>query len=309
MLPEPDATQQEPNRALGSVSELRQRAEDRRRSDRLVVPQGNLQDASQFILPQPQKNERGMPNALALGAIFSAAKTGGAVKRVVHESRLLASVPDMRIVYQGQELRQDDCSVFMALLFYQRDVPLGDPIFFTAYGMLRELGWSINTNEYKHLLECCTRLAATALSISFSNGAEGFTGSLLRSFAWRDEGNKQMSRWCARFETSIARFFEKDSYSIIDPRIRRKISGRAPLAQWLHNFYSTHREPFAMSVSKYHELTDSRAKDLSDFRSRLKLALERLVEHGFLVHWEIKDDIVHVKRVRFHHTMARYRTL
>ena len=309
MLPEPDAFNHKTSRALAIASALQQQAENRRRSDQPVASQEDLQNALQFMLPLFQQDERGMPNALARGAIFNAAKTGETVKRVFHENRLVASLSNMRVEYQGQELRQDDCSVFMALLFYQRDVPLGDPIYFTAYGMLQELGWSLNTNEYKHLRECCKRLAATALTISFSDGAVGFTGSLLRNFAWQDERNKQMSRWCARFETSIARFFEEDSYSIIDPRIRRKISGRAPLAQWLHNFFSTHREPFAMSVGKYHELTDSRAKDLSDFRSRLKLALERLVEHGFLVQWEIKDDIVHVKRVRFQHTMPRYRSL
>ena len=309
MLTDPDASHHKTRRALKIASELQQKAENRRRSAQPVVSQQDVQTELQFMLPTFQQDERGMPNALARGAIFNAAKTGETVTRVFHVNRIVASLSNMKVEYRGQELRQDDCSVFMALLFYQRDVPLGDPIYFTAYGMLQELGWSLNTNEYKHLRECCKRLAATALTISFSDGAVGFTGSLLRDFAWQDERSKQISRWSARFETSIARFFEEDSYSIIDPRIRRKISGRAPLAQWLHNFFSTHREPFAMSVGKYHELTDSRAKDLSDFRSRLKLALERLVEHGFLIHWEIKDDIVYVKRVRFHHTMPRYRTL
>jgi hypothetical protein len=295
-------------RAIEIAGRLHEKARKRRHDPPLFLTRDLVQNDLPLMLPVFQQDERGLPNALARGAIFNAAKTGQGVQRVFHENRLVASLSNMRVEYQGQELRQDDCSVFMALLFFQRDIPIGDPVFFTAYGMLQELGWSLNTGEYKHLRECCTRLAATAISISFSDGAAGFTGSLLRSFAWRDDRNKQLSRWCARFETSIAQFFQADRFSIVDPSIRRKISGRAPLAQWLHNFFSTHREPFAMSVGKYHELTDSHAKDLSDFRSRLKLALERLVEHGFLESWQIRDDIVYVKRVKFVHAPPRYRS-
>lgn len=132
MLTEPDAFKHKTKRALEIATELQLKAENRRRSEQPVVSQEDLQTALQFMLPLFQQDERGMPNALARGAIFNAAKTGETVKRVFHENRLVASLSNMRVEYQGQELRQDDCSVFMALLFYQREVPLGDPIYFTA---------------------------------------------------------------------------------------------------------------------------------------------------------------------------------
>jgi hypothetical protein len=306
----PPAKSTHTQRAVDIASGLQEKAK-KRKAARQADYSLALEDmpAPQLMLPLFSIDERGMPNALARGAIFNANKSGEAVKRIFHENRLVASLSNMRVEYQGQELRQDDCSVFMALLHFQQETLLGEPVEFTAYGMLKELGWTINKAEYQHLRDCCTRLAATALSISFNDGTQGFTGSLLRSFAWKDDTNTRMSRWVARFETSIARFFQEDSYSIIDPKIRRKLSGRAPLAQWLHNFFSTHREPFAMSVTKYHQLTDSRAKDISDFRDRMKIALGRLVEHGFLISWEIQNDIVYVTRTRFARAAPKYRSL
>jgi hypothetical protein len=70
----------------------------------------------------------------------------------------------------------------------------------------------------------------------------------------------------------------------------------APLAQWLHNFLNSHTEPYPYTVEKYMELTESRSKNIAEFRSRMKIALERLCEIGFLTRWEIdnKSDTVKV---------------
>lgn len=250
----------------------------------------------QLLLPLLQPDERGMPNALARGALFNAAKSSE--ERKHYKGRIVASLQNFKVEYIGEELRQDDCSVLIALLYFQQSIPLGEPVHFTAYAMLKELGWSVNTTEYKHLRVCCNRLSATNLSIEFTDGASrGFSGSLLRSFAWKDEtSGKVKSSWMACFEPNIARFFQEDSFSIIDPEIRRRISGRAPLAQWLHTFLNSHREPIPMTIAKYAELTDSRSKNFSDFKARLKTALGRLVESEFLESWSVKNDIVTVKR-------------
>ena len=54
--------------------------------------------------------------------------------------------------------------------------------------------------------------------------------------------------------------------------------------------------PIPLAVTKYYELSASRAKDLSDFRARLKLALQKLVEIGFLKNFFIRNDVVHIIR-------------
>lgn len=266
-------------------------------------------------LPLLQPDERGMPNALARGALFNAAKSS--VPRDYHKTRLVASLSNIRVEYSGQELRQDDCSVLIALLYFQQlqqheqKKPIGEAIQFTAYAMLKELGWSHNKVEYAHLRECCDRLKATSLTVSNTDGSQGFAGSLLRSFAWKDDQQKGLSRWQVTFEPSIATFFKEASFSILDPEIRRKLTGRAPLAQWLHNFLNSHTEPYPYTVEKYMELTESRSKNIAEFRSRMKVALERLRETGFLIHWEIdkKSDTVRVTKAKVRHARPVFRDL
>ena len=251
------------------------------------------------LLPLLAEDERSMPNALARGALFNAAKASE--ERKYCKDKVVASLGNIAITYTGWELRQDDCSVLIALLHFQEKntshAALGLQVYFTAYEMLRDMGWSHNSAEYRHLRECCERLSATNLTIAYKDGSEGFAGSLLRSFAWKDEG-KKMQKWVVRFEAGIARLFREDSYSILDPEIRRKLSGRAPLAQWLHMFLNSHGSPLPYTVEKYYELSESRSKSLPEFRARFKVALQRCKEAGFLEDFSIdkKTDLVLVKR-------------
>jgi hypothetical protein len=52
-----------------------------------------------------------------------------------------------------------------------------------------------------------------------------------------------------------------------------------------------------MSVTKYYDLCASRSKDLSDFRARLKLALQKLKDIGFLKDFYLRNDVVYITRV------------
>ncbi|MBK4739091.1 plasmid replication initiator TrfA [Noviherbaspirillum pedocola] len=260
-------------------------------------------------LPMWDDDLRGMPNSFARGALFTAAKSDGKIKRDFYEGKQVATLAGINIEYRGQELRQDDYSVFLAILHFGRRYELGKPIPFTAYTMLKELGWSINTAEYKHLRECCSRLSATSVSVTQNASGEqlggGYEGSLIRSFAWKDEKGKQLSQWVVLLEPSIAALFADPSFTLMSPAERKAIGGRSPLAQWLHSFLSTHREPYPISVTKYHELSASRSDNMNDFRRRLKVALTRLIEVGFLKEFAIKNDIVHVKRIPRHYRLPQ----
>ncbi len=255
-------------------------------------------------LPMWDEDLRGMPNSFARGALFTAAKSDSKNKRYFYESKLVATLAGINLEYRGQELRQDDYSVFLAILHFGRHYELGKPIPFTAYTMLKELGWSINTTEYKHLRECCSRLSATSVSVSHNQAllahqgsGGGYEGSLIRSFAWKDEKGKQLAQWVVLLEPSIAALFSDPSFTLMSPAERKAIGGRSPLAQWLHSFLGTHREPYPISVIKYHELSASRSDNMNDFRRRLKVALNRLIDVGFLKEYTIRNDIVHVVRV------------
>lgn len=239
---------------------------------------------------------RGIPNALVRGALFTAAKTTKDSRREFYSNKQVSTPNGTKIEYRGEELRQDDLSVFMTILHFGRNVALGKPIYFTAYQMLKELGWSMNKVEYAHLRECCGRLSATNVSVTHTNGFEGYAGSLVRSFAWRDNRDVALGQWYVLLEPTIMALFAKNTYTLLEWAERKEIGGRSPLALWLHSFLSTHTAPHALSVRHYYEMSQSRAVNFTDFRRRLKQALARLVEIKFLRAYSLVDDLVHVER-------------
>lgn len=297
-MPSKSATQDEHTSSLTAAMNKLQETAKKKAALRALEP---------IQLPMWDDDLRGMPNSFARGALFTAAKSDGKIKRDFYEGKHVATLAGINIEYRGQELRQDDYSVLLAILHFGRHYELGKPIPFTAYTMLKELGWSINTAEYKHLRECCSRLSATSVSVTQSAIDQlggGYEGSLIRSFAWKDEKGKQLSQWVVLLEPNISALFADPSFTLMSPAERKAIGGRSPLAQWLHSFLSTHREPYPISVTKYHELSASRSDNMNDFRRRLKVALTRLIEVGFLKEFSIKSDIVHVKRIPKHYRLA-----
>jgi hypothetical protein len=247
-------------------------------------------------LPIWGEAQRGLPNSLARGALFTAVRDNSS--RLYFEGAPVASLSGIDLHYRGQELRQDDASVFMTILHLARHVPLGQEVSFTAYAMLKELGWSINSKEYQHLRQCIDRLSATSVRVSADRGRVGYGGSLVRQFVWRDEQGKQLSHWKVWLEPEIVRLFGEQAFTIFDWGQRRMIGGRASLALWLHSFLCTHAEPIPMSVGKYHELSGSKSKNLFHFRARLVVALQKLKDARFLADFRIVNDLVYVQRVR-----------
>jgi len=285
---EPDAVDDGPASALiKQVGKLASKAKER----------GYIQAPVAIQLPIWDESERGLPNSLARGALFTAikqdVKTG---QRAYFSKKRIGSLNSIVLEYKGEELRQDDASVFMTLLHMARHQALGQPVHFTAYSMLKELNWSINSYEYQHLRECCERLSATNVSVQVAKG-EGYGGSLVRKFAWKDiQSDEKLSHWIVWLEPQIASLFDSNSFTRLNWNERRRIGGRSPLALWLHSFFCTHREPIPMSVERYYVLTGSRSSRLADFRGRMRQALQRLVELEFLLSYTIRNDTVHVRR-------------
>ncbi|GAA0189708.1 plasmid replication initiator TrfA [Cupriavidus pauculus] len=248
-------------------------------------------------LPFWTESKRALPNPLARGALFTATKDNN---REYYKGTKVTTLANIDIIYTGEELRQDDMSVLLTIFHLARQRPLSkdDPVEFTAYSFLKEVGWTINGQEYKHLQECFDRLSANQVKVLADGGKAGYAGSLVRSFEWRDSNGVSLSKWKVWLEPKIAGLFTQDSFTLMEWADRKKIGQRSPLALWLHSFLSTHREPIPLSVEKYKELSGTKEKSLAGFRMRLKAALNKLKECGIIDSFELKNDLVYVTRTR-----------
>lgn len=249
-------------------------------------------------LPEWNRDQRGIPNALARSALFCVGNVRGKERRYF-DRELIAATSGITLVYTGRELRQDDQDVFLQVLHMAKEQKLGEDIKFTAWSMILVLDWAKHIDSYERLSACMIRMKATALCLTVENRAGArmsFTGSLMGEFDWRETGSDEPLReWTVSLERKIVQLFAPDTYSLLNWRTRLDLP---PLAQHLYSYYSTHKEPFPVGTELLHKISGSKIKELRKFRYELKAALALLVKNGFFLTAKIdpKTDLVHVIR-------------
>lgn len=250
----------------------------------------------QTLFPMWDDERRGLPNSLVRGGLFTAASANS--PRQWLQEELVASLSNYSVAYSGQELRQDDLSVWLAIVNMGKSKPLGEPIHFTAYRLITDLKWRIHSETYASIKAIIERLKVTSVKISSTDQKSQYAGSLIRDFLFDDRDPNGKACWTVRLEPSIARLFLEDTTTLFEWQIRCALGRRASLAAWLFSFYCTHAATIPYHVAKLHELCKSEDKHIRSFKVNLRAALERLVTEGFLLSYSIHNDVVQVARAR-----------
>ncbi|MBK3780040.1 RepB family plasmid replication initiator protein [Paraburkholderia aspalathi] len=248
-------------------------------------------------IPLWPSNVRGMPNSLARSALFNVNRAS-APREYYTKGKEIPASDGTVITFKGEELRQDDADVFLEILHLARDTQISERVEFTGYTMLKMLGWDKSGKGYHRLVTTIQRLQASTVNVSFEGKKKGFQGQLVRKFLWKGNGDVDSdtsTRWTAYIEPEIAHLFSHDDYTRVS-RVQR-LQLRSELSKWLHSYYHTHAEPYAVTVRYIHQQCGSQTKSLAHFRVTLKRALEELKKVGFLLSWRLDDtDKVHVER-------------
>ena len=250
----------------------------------------------QAVFPMWDDERRGLPNSIVRGGLFTAASANS--PRPWLQEELVASLSNYSVAYSGQELRQDDLSVWLAIVNMGKSKPLGEPIHFTAYRLITDLKWRIHSETYASIKAIIERLKVTSVKISSSDQKSQYAGSLIRDFLFDDRDPNGKACWTVRLEPSIARLFLEDTTTLFEWQIRCALGRRASLAAWLFSFYCTHAATIPYHVEKLHELCKSEDKQIRSFKVNLRAALEKLVTEGFLFSYSIHNDVVQVVRAR-----------
>lgn len=241
--------------------------------------------------PYVPRGKRVIPNDLIRSSLFTV--TNHKIKRKFLKDSLLVSFGNSKILYSGEELRQDDEDVWMQLicLCSQNNTSC---IEFAPFSIMRMLEWPRRTQYRDKLKECLKRMVSTGLNITNDIVGAGFVFSLVRKFMYQDESGKKLKKWKIWIEPEIIYLFGDVHYSKIIWDQRKKLK---PLAKWLHAYYSSHSEPYAVKVETIYAACGSCTKEIKNFRTKLRRALISLVQVGFLDDfWIDAADLVHVKR-------------
>jgi len=244
-------------------------------------------------LPHVPFGKRIVPNDFIRSSLFTV--TNHKAKREYIKDRELVTFGDTGITYTGEELRQDDEDVWMQVIQACAQTK-SNYVEFAPYTLVRWLGWP-STPQYKEKVKnSISRMVATNINIKNKLVNAGLNLSLVRKFAYKGDTNEFLRKWKVWLEPEIIVLFSNMHYSKILWDQRQKLR---PLAKWLHSYYSSHAEPFAIKVATIHNASGSKTKAMKHFRATLRKALIQLVQVRFLEDfWIDMKDLVHVIRMK-----------
>ncbi len=254
-----------------------------------------IEEAARYPpLPDWPVQVRGIPNICLRSALFGIVQRG---RRRAVKGELLASVKGISIRYTGWRLDQADFDVLLyALHLVSVAKTTKDHAQFTGKGFLRAIGRTSGKSGREWLKDSFRRLTGSAVEITFeikehlNQKSYTYVGSLVDEFYYSSDN----SCYLLRINPKLARLFDA-GWTQVQWQQRRLL--KTDLAKWLHGFYASHRAPYPIKVNTLKLLCGSSYGRLSDFRSKLRRALDELVNVEMLESWEIdKTDKVHVTK-------------
>jgi hypothetical protein len=260
------------------------------------------------------ESERGIPNELVRCAVFSAKNRKE--RRVVYRANAPLIVPVIgggEVVYIGEELRQDDETVWMQLVHMAKEAR-SESISFTPYAFLKAIKWPIKGDSYTRLLTSIRRLATSGLEVYSTRFDKGISTKLLAKYEYSKNRDTPWKVQVFNKNDELLFLFEK-LYSRLDWETRLALP--EGVTTWLHGFLSSHREPFDHKIETLAvgagltldseddaELDEAsrvakRKERLREVKKIIIKALEALQDSGFLKSYEVTRGGL-VKVVRAH---------
>lgn len=245
------------------------------------------EEAKVIQLPLWAHGKAGSPNSFLRSALFAAIQ-GKA--RVFLNKAVLFSQQGNTIKFTGEQLNQEDMTVWLALVDLARLHPLGSECTFTAYGILKHMGLKDGGEQRRVLYDSVHRLMACGVEIKANRISYG--GALVENFVVDDvTGHYRLT-----LNKTLINVFGENEWTAISWTQRKQLRGK-PLSLKLHEYYSSHQRPLPVTIQFLFDITGSKNSLLRDFKKKIKNALDALVRIGFLESWKIEGDLVTVVRV------------
>jgi hypothetical protein len=258
------------------------------------------------------ESERGIPNELVRCAVFSA--KNHKTRREVYRANAPLVVPVIgggEVIYIGEELRQDDETVWLQLVHLSKEAR-SESITFTPYSFLKAIQWPIKGDSYTRLLTSIRRLATSVIEVYSARCDKGVSTKLIAKYEYTKDSDSAWRVQVFNKDDQLLFLFDK-LYSRVEWATRLTLP--EGVATWLHGFLSSHREPFPHKVETLalgagltlHLPEDAqlgevdriakRKERLREAKKTIKKALVALVNIGFLESFEItRAGLVHVVR-------------
>jgi hypothetical protein len=240
-----------------------------------------------IYIPVWGDDKRGAPNSFLRSALFAAVQSKD---RCHLKEAVLGSQQGITIKYTGEQLNQEDLTIWLALVDLVKQHPLGTECSFTAYGILKHMNMDTGGQAHEKLRMSILRMTACVLTVT--NEEYTFSDRIIDRFIV-DEKTKNYKITVGRHTIKL---FGNSDWTATEHQQRRSLS-RKPLALALHGYYSSHEKPLSVSIGFLASITGSKNSQKAGFKRHLKAALEELITIGSLKNYEIEGDMVAVERI------------
>jgi hypothetical protein len=231
-----------------------------------------------------EDEKRAAPNAFLRSALFPVLDPKK--ERQFLKEQKLCSVSGINVIFTGQQFDQSDLDVYLELLQLARPFPLGTPLKFSAYTLLKALGRHTGNSDYKWLHSVLIRLRGGTLDLT--DHQKKYFGGLIEG-GFRDEFSHEYE---ITINPKFAVLFGFGMWATID-RAQRTALGRHTTAKALHAYYSTHAAPSAHNfetLAKIVGLNNPSGKRVT--KARIIKAHELLKNIGFLKDYEVSEESI-----------------
>ena len=272
-------------------------AQARQRRESLPPPSAVSSDEPFPNPPPPTKviqldfwddDRRGAPNAVFRAALFPVLDTKK--KRQFLKEEKVFAVKGLAVYFTGEQFSQSDLDVYLEILHLARPLPLGTPIKFTAYAMLKALGRSTGSHDHQWLHSVLIRLRSGTVDIT--DHQVRYAGGLIDGI-FRNELSKEYE---VTINPKFAVLFGYGLWSSVDIAQRQDL-GRDETAKALHGYYSGHSAPDFHHYDTLSGIIGLQDKEAKRRKAKLIKAHQKLAAIGFLSGYHaaetsIKADII-----------------
>ena len=270
--------------AAKSIQELHKRTlqiiEEGRRKEEERLANGVI------YLPTWREDKRASPNSFLRSALFAAIQSKD---RVYFKRTQIFSQQGITVTYTGEQLNQEDLTLWLALVDLMKKDPLGTECKFNAHEILKYMDLDVGGTQYGRLGLSIRRMTACLLEIETEKYIYG--KSLIEGFVV----GKDTNQYRVTLNRHLIKLFGENDWTAVDWGQRKQLRNK-PLCLKLHDYYSSHEKPLSVSLEFLLNVTGSTNKQKADFKRKIKIALEKLVETGFLKEYSIEGDMVSVQR-------------
>jgi hypothetical protein len=238
---------------------------------------------------------RHLPNDYARSSIFTARNKREPRKTLLHE-KLFHYNEHVSILYTGIELRaEDDEIIWLQILNYGQQVPLGQSFEFSVKDLVRDVGWPKNGRYYDKARECISRLKANEI-LAMNEKAYGKSGaiSLIQNYETTNDGGGKPTQYRVWIDQNLIVLFAGNNFTSHTWLTYR---GLSPVARRLADYIDSHQHPFPLAIDRFRNMCGSTDVSATSWRFTVRQACKQVIAAGIAtVCFVDKGDLIAIQR-------------